>query len=129
MTEEKKNKGGRPLLFKTPEELQERIDQYFDDCDEGPLRPYTVTGLAVALDTDRSTLLRYEKEDEYYDTIKKAKAIIHNYAEESLWKSGIVAGVIFNLKNNWGWRDQSETDITSGGEKIEGVQIYKPSKK
>ena len=30
MSEE--NKGGRPLMYKTKEELQEKIDEYFEMC-------------------------------------------------------------------------------------------------
>jgi hypothetical protein len=29
-----------------------------------------------------------------------------------------VTGSIFSLKNNFGWKDKSETDITSGGEPV-----------
>ena len=99
---------GKPLKFKTVEELEEKINAYFAKCEkEG--RPLTITGLAVELDTTRETLLDYEVKSRYSDTIQKAKAKIHRYAEESLWRGGgIVSGVIFNLKNNWGWKDTSE---------------------
>jgi hypothetical protein len=76
------------------------------------IRPFTVTGLAVALDTTRDLLLDYEKKPEnaiFSDTIKKAKEIIHRYAEEYLFDGKNQTGAIFNLKNNWGWVDRSET--------------------
>jgi hypothetical protein len=44
-----KNKVGRPLKFKTVEEMQEKIDAYFADCIEKE-RPFTITGLALALE-------------------------------------------------------------------------------
>lgn len=118
---------GRPLKFKSSEELQEKIQSYFDECKQNR-RPLTITGLALALDTTRDLLLDYEEKDEYSDTIKKAKLFIHNFAEERLFGDGNKTGIIFNLKNNWNWKDKTETDITSKGEKIEPttIQIIKP---
>lgn len=135
------NKGGRPLKFASVDELQGLIDAYFKACDErtkkwvtkeGELidvpdpRPYTITGLAMALDTTRETLRDYENEEHtdlepelakgFSDTIRKAKMKIHNFAEESLWQPKIASGMVFNLTNNWGWRDSK--DITTKGEKL-----------
>jgi len=109
---------GRPLKFKTVQELQEKIDDYFESCKniKGDLiRPYTITGLALALDTSRKVLLDYEnRDDEYSYTIKKAKLRIENFAEESLFTSKQTAGVIFNLKNNYGWQDKQEVGLNGG---------------
>ena len=78
-------------------------------------RPYTITGLALFLDMDRQTLLRYEKEyeDDFCYTIKKAKERVQEFVECCLFRKGITAGVIFNLKNNFGWQDKQEIDTTS----------------
>ena len=103
---------GRPLKFKTPKELEEKINDYFTMCDAQD-KPYTITGLALALDTDRKTLLNYEEREEYFPTIKKAKLRVENYAEEKLFKGGNSVGIIFNLKNNYGWKDQQEIKTTS----------------
>ena len=129
---------GRPLKFRTVEELQEKIDAYFESCwEEVPVmtsrgtyltrknpetgekelvtirrqvRPYTITGLAIALDTTRQTLLNYEERDEFLDTIKKAKSRCEQYAEERLFSPGNPAGAIFNLVNNYeGWSNKQET--------------------
>jgi hypothetical protein len=106
------NKGGRPLKFKSVKELQMQIDNYFESCDEKG-RPYTTTGLALALDTNRHTLLDYEEKDGFSHTIKKAKLKIENYAEEALYTSKQTAGVIFNLVNNHKWINKQ--DITQNG--------------
>ncbi len=106
-----KPKIGRPLKFKSAEELQEKIEEYFAMCKEEK-RPYTITGLALALDTNRETLLDYGKNkgELFSYTIMRAKEIIHNYAEESLWAPKVTQGVVFNLKNNWDWRDKREVE-------------------
>jgi len=118
---------GRPLKFKTVEELDIKIQSYFDSCFEevvdgevkkkNQIKPLTITGLAIFLDTSRDTLLDYKEKPEYSDSIKKALAVCENYAEEKLFGNN-VAGVIFNLKNNYGWKDKTEQDITSGGKSI-----------
>ena len=83
--------------------------------------PYTVTGLAMALDTSRRTLLDYEEtDDEFSHTIKKAKDKIQNYLELNL-NSPSPTGTIFNLKNNYNWKDKTETDVTTNGESINPI--------
>lgn len=113
-------RGGRPLKFTDPEKFAEQVDAYFDYCDEND-KPYTMSGLGVYLDTSADTLIDYSKKDDFSETIKKAKERIYSYAEESLYRTSQVAGVIFNLKNNWGWKDKYEQDHTSGGDKIQFV--------
>lgn len=104
--------GGRPLKWTKKEEIEPLIDEYFKECDRDK-RPYTVSGLAYAMDTSRETLMRYQGKGEFYDTIKKAKDRCEFYAEEKLHGGGSVAGVIFSMKNNYDWRDKSELDMTA----------------
>ncbi len=100
---------GRPMKFNSPQEIEKLADEYFKMCDEKG-KPYTITGLALALDTDRRTLLNYEEKDDFFPTIKKIKQKVENYAEEKLFNGSNTAGVIFNLKNNYGWVDKQEVD-------------------
>jgi hypothetical protein len=103
-------KVGRPKLFKTPEELEEKINTYFYQCKEEE-RPYTMSGLAFALGIDRKTLINYGKDEEFFHTIKKARDFVEQYVEERLLtQSGVTTGVIFNLKNNFDWKDKQEID-------------------
>ena len=92
---------GRPLLFKTPEELEEKINAYFDYCDEGrkstvvtpkgqvveqikPI-PYTVEGLADWLDCDTRTIRNYGKSEAFFPTVSRAKTkIMSNMVERGL---------------------------------------------
>ena len=104
---EGKHPGGRPPKYKTKEELQEKIDEYFNECDRNN-EPYTVTGLAMALDVDRKTLINYSEKDEFFHTIKKAKVKLENYLEKRLINDSSTSGIIFNLKNNYGWKDKQE---------------------
>lgn len=118
---------GRPLKFKTVEELTEKVERYFNTV---PLAEWTITGLALALDTSRQTLLEYEGEVEgreeksllYADTIKKAKLMVENSYEIDLKKHGRT-GTIFALKN-FDWKDKTETDLTSDGKPIFQIINY-----
>lgn len=108
---------GRPKKYNSVEEMQQLINDYFNYCDENK-KPYTVSGLANALDLTRQSLLNYEEDDEFFDTIKRAKSKIEQFAEECLFVGSNTAGVIFNLKNNYNWKDKQEieaevnTDVT-----------------
>ena len=105
------NKGGRPLKFKSVKALQEAIDKYFEDCEETG-DPLTVTGLALALDTTRETLMDYQGKDGYSDAVKRAKLKIENAYEKRLIGRGN-GGDIFALKQ-FGWSDKQETKIEAG---------------
>lgn len=115
------NKGGRPLKFKTLQELQEAIDAYFDRT---PKDEWTITGLALELDTSRKVLCEYEDRDEFSNAVKKAKLKVENGYEIDLKKHGR-SGTIFALKN-FDWKDKTETDVTSKGEKITGINYITP---
>lgn len=120
---------GRPRIFDTPEEMQEAIDNYFDEITtvktnkQGEeyiayVRPPTVTGLAYHLGTTRKTLLDYQNhyEDGFRNTITRAKTKIEMYAEEQLYRGqGKTNGIQFNLKNNFGWKDKHEHDLNHSG--------------
>lgn len=125
---------GRPLKFKSAEELQEKIDAYFADMatpryagDNVWFEPITITGLALALGTTRELLCNYEERDEFHDTIKQAKLRCENYAEKHLFNGKSPTGAIFALKN-YGWRDNQ--DVNLGGQKdnpVNSVVTFVPA--
>ena len=100
---------GRPRKYERVEDMEEAIEKYFAKQDKNGM-PYTVSGLALALGMTRETLLRYEENNIFSDTIKRAKQKIEEYVETRLFVSGIATGVIFNLKNNFGWKDKQEIE-------------------
>src|SRR3990167_624058 len=105
---------GRPLKFETEEILKELIESYFNNT---PKDEWTITGLALALDTSRKVLVEYEDKDEFSNTVKKAKLIVENGYEIDLKKHGR-SGTIFALKN-FDWKDKTEQDINlSGADKL-----------
>lgn len=120
-----KNLGGRPLKFKTPEELESKIEEYFQWAEDNK-KHITVTGLAWYLDTNRQTLSNYQDEESelykniedsvkvrYIDSIKRAKARIEMEYEDSLYNKNSVVGAIFTLKNNYGYVDKQEIEQTN----------------
>lgn len=162
---------GRPPKFDNVEDLKQRIADYFAMCDphieniEVPLfldkqrmwtvdkqlvrttqRPYTVSGLALYLGTNRTVLLDYEEAAnknpetlplhlqhkdtkilrDFSNTIKEAKAKIEEFVEQRLSMGGHPAGPIFNLKNNFKrWEDKTIVDNPGEAalhEKIEEVR-------
>jgi hypothetical protein len=113
------NNGGRPALFKTPDELQLKVDEYFNGGAHKKQYPtavgiveipvYTISGLAYFLGfTSRSTFYEYENKIEFSDNIKKAKLRIEMSYEETL-QDKAPTGAIFALKN-MGWSDKTEID-------------------
>jgi hypothetical protein len=128
------NRAGRPLKFKTPELLQEKIDNYFKSISyEQPMLKEdgsqvinglgekvmqtvyisepSITGLALYLDTSRETLCQYENRDDYFDIIKEGKLRVEHAYENRLITRGRTVD-IFALKN-FGWTDERSQKNTN----------------
>lgn len=134
---------GRPKRYPTIEGFEKAIEDYFEECDNNTVDtynklgepitikspiPYTVEGLCLALGfTSREALINYEKKqgyEEYFDTLKTAKLRIqNNKVVNSLNGTYNPATAIFDLKNNHGYRDKTETEHSG---KLDGVRIYLP---
>lgn len=133
----------RPLKYQTVAQLQEAVDEYFTFCDNktkeihseklGDMivpdpEPYTMSGLACALGMSRMALLNYSKRDEYSEVIEKAKSRIEADIERRMNnKDTFTPGLIFNAKNNFGWRDRH--DITSDDKPLIPLFDYTQAKK
>jgi len=107
---------GRPFKFTDPDLLEEKINEYFDTT---PKDEWTWTGLALSLDTTRETLSEYKEKEGFSDLVKWALLRVENGYEIDLKKHGR-SGTIFALKN-FDWKDKNETDITTQGDKVNGV--------
>ncbi len=142
---EEKNKGGRPPFYTSVEEIEEKIEAYFEECEGTVLenssgevvldkygepvivgrKPPTITGLALALGfNSRQALLNYQDRDEFNDTITRAKARVERYAEERLFDKDGANGAKFSLSNNFkGWTEKQkiEADVNSVSINIELV--------
>ena len=117
-----KKEKGRPLAFETVKELEEKIEEFFtsedayiinikDDVEDKIYAP-TMSGLALHLGVDRKTITNYSNKEEYFPTIRKARARIESHLEKKLYGNN-VTGLIFNLKNNFDWKDKTEVEQTN----------------
>ena len=131
-----KHPGGRPPKYDDPEVMQKLIDLYFYTCKanqstdrEGMLSGFseeklsiindiecfipTVSGLAYLLNMSTETFRDYgsdERHKEFSATVKRAKQRIEMSLEQRLAGNN-VTGAIFNLKNNFKWKDKQETEL------------------
>ena len=116
------NPVGRPPKYKTAEELQTKISEYFKsghrsrtvtDKEGFPVKVpiLTITGLVHYCGfCDRHSFYDLEKQDKFSHTIKQARSFIEQEYEEMLQR-GLGAGAIFALKN-FGWSDKSEVEVS-----------------
>lgn len=129
------NKVGRPLIFKSVKDIEDKIEEYFNYCDNRLVQgydnktneqfayispePYTMSGLAYYLGIDRKTLLNYSNKEEFFPTIKKARDRVEMDIDRRLNdKNAFTPGLIFNLINNFDWKQKSEVD--------QNIRIPKP---
>jgi len=104
---------GRPRLYSSPEEMQEKLNDYYADCElrEAPL---TIPGMAYFLGfEDRHSISEYANFPEFTATIKKARMKVEQQRVENLVSGkGSTPGQIFDLKNNFDYKDKQETEFS-----------------
>lgn len=87
--------------------LQAKIDKYFEKKKKGII---SMTGLALHLGVTRKTLANYSKTDRVGHLLEMAKLRCENLLEERMIQGVPPTGMIFTLKNNYGWVDKTEVD-------------------
>lgn len=125
--------GGKPPLYQTPEEMLEKVEEYFQRIKGGrfdtgqivinedgdmekvyenvPKEPATITGLCLFLGfKSRQSFYDHAKIKNFEPVIEYAKLRIENRYEVALMESKNPTGAIFVLKN-MGWRDRVEQVI------------------
>jgi hypothetical protein len=132
-------------MYKTREEIQAKIDAYFEECkgellydtEGNPMidkngnpirvgcRPLTITGLALALGfNSRQALINYQCKEEFYDTIMRAKSKVEQYAEERLFDKDGANGAKFSLANNFdGWREKQQIEAEVNTEMTISIEL------
>ena len=119
---------GRPPKYDNPEDMQKIIVEYFNECAAEGKKP-TVSGLGYVLGMSRKQLLEYENcidNDNLFarfddgiklgfrNAIKDAKRFIESCLEDKLINGTTTPiGLIFALKNNYGWVDKQEVVNTN----------------
>ena len=124
MAEDKSNKfalgiskNGRPPIFESPEELESKCKEYFIHCIDNKEKA-TITGLTLFVGfCSRASWDDYAKRDGFSYIVKRAKMTVENSYEMSASTFDM-----FALKN-MGWKDKTETDITTNGEALQTPPI------
>lgn len=102
---------------RNPDELAERMDQYLTYCIENNMRP-TIESMALAYGVDRATIFNwkngaYNMPESCSQVIRNGCALMNDIMTQCLVDGKInPVSAFFLLKNNHGYRDQTETVVT-----------------
>lgn len=116
--EVEKNKGGRPPVWSSPEELALDIEHYLLFCEKNKEEIPDIESFCYFVmnsrnrDTfDRATFFRYEEKEGFATLIKKVKSFI-SYKKKQLGLQGKIPPAIFcfDFKNNHDYRDKTEQE-------------------
>ena len=70
-------------------------------------------GLVNYMGIGKDAVIEYSKKPKFSESYKEVMDIIQQYTADLLQTKNNVAGVIFTLKNNFGWQDKKELEVTS----------------
>lgn len=108
------NPVGRPRKYQDPEHFAAKVDAYFARMEKLNRAP-SMSEIALDLGfCDRRSFTEYEDyEPEFSDTVKKARLRVEIDRQQRLInRDTFTAGVIFDLKNNHGWKDKTEQELS-----------------
>jgi len=103
---------GRPRAYQDHAQFDALVEAYFKDCEANGKKP-TLTGISLHLGfCDKETFGTYSAVSvEFSRTINKARIRIEENRHQLLVsKDTFTPGIIFDLKNNHGWKDKTETE-------------------
>lgn len=120
------NRDWRIKTYSSPEELQNKICQYFEQ-EEVP----NVLGLAGFLGVHYETLYKWENGERDGKTpwlsciIKRAKQALGDWTVKNAMRNKINCGMaVFYMKNVFGWQDKQETTTNVNFELGDKLQQY-----
>lgn len=108
--------GGRPTKF--TEEIKERTVQYLKDCLDNKKIP-SVARLAVILNVSKNSLYTWGEQDPgFLNTLDQLKQIQESMLVENGLEGTYNATIVKLMLANYGYKEKSEQDITSGGKEL-----------
>lgn len=136
---------GRPRKY-TAKKLRNAIGKYFGSItctkdaldaagekilndDGGPIRytayirPPSISALCLFLGIEKRTWTNYADDPDLAPLVEQTKARMEAYLEEQLLiREKGVQGIIFNLQNNYGWKQKQEVELGEKTRKDMNVQ-------
>lgn len=116
---------GQPPKFQSPEYLWDLFldwKETFDDKANTDIPD--VEGFCDYVGAYRDIISEYEKKPEFSDTIKRIKNWIYYKKKQLAMQNKMNATIfIFDAKNNAGYVDKTEQDVTSDGEKLNPILV------
>lgn len=104
---------GRPRLHQDPKAFADDVEAYFALTETAGKMP-TLSGICLHLGfADKQSFSNYASYGEDFSlTVNKARLRIEDDRNQRLAKADFSPGIIFDLKNNHGWKDKTETELT-----------------
>jgi hypothetical protein len=124
----------RPEKY-SPEELLQEAQNYFKNCEKTIIsfdktnlktitKPKTLSWLCLWLKVSKDYISEKAKSDNFSETIKQIRLEVENNIEEWIlqWSYNPTSW-IFNLKNNFDWKDKTEVDSNVNIKTIDNITI------
>jgi len=100
---------------------QKAVDQFGEEiCNDAGdpityrefIRPPSISALCLYLKIEKRTWANYAEDPDMSPVVERTKAQVEAYLEEQLTiREKGVQGIIFNLQNNYGWKNKQEVEL------------------
>jgi len=101
-------------MYTDEQAFSDKVDAYFDQC-EVDKKSATLAGLSYFMGfADKQSFGEYENYSDVFSlTVKRARLRMEaDRHERVISKDSFTPGLIFDLKNNHGWKDKTEQELT-----------------
>ena len=104
----------RPRKYEDSQHFADKVDAYFAKVEKSGGMPF-LSELSLELGfEDRHGFMEYEGyEPEFSTTVKRARAKVElSRHRDLISRDRFTPGLIFDLKNNHGWKDQTQQELS-----------------
>ena len=129
------NNGGQPPIFKTPQELHDKIAEYLN-YEDGMKKPdqyskmgkgiYTLSGCALFLGFASKSSMddQAKRDEEFSNVISRFKLFMVHWNEQKMYWGGTYPAAQFWLRNHGGYTEESTQNQNQRLTKVE-VEVVK----
>lgn len=109
--------GGRPRMYETPAEFDEKVEAYYQYCQNHPTEPIALYGLILFMGfSGYESFYRYREYDGFSESVTRARSLVmYGYERNMLTTRNAAAGKVLGAMDKKNFNPTIVVDPTANG--------------